>query len=93
MDSSHSEKISTKFHHNKNKTVKGIGKTLAVDNETSSSIESVDQFIDYFADGKETVISVNEDQSLSIVNTLHQELESRQSLPIDLATFVGKPYF
>ena len=42
IDSSYSEKTSTESHHNKNETAKGIGKTLAVDNETSSSIKPGD---------------------------------------------------
>ena len=68
--STHSNKILTEFCHNKKEAAKGIDKTLAVDNKTSNSVEPIDQFIDYLVEGKETVISVNEDQSISIVNAL-----------------------
>ena len=39
--------------------------------------ESVVQVIDYLIEGKETVIPGKEKASLNLVNTLHQELESR----------------
>ena len=95
IDISHSNKIPIEsHHHNKKKTAKGIRhKTLEIDNETKSSIESVDQFINYSVEGKETVISVNEDQSKFIVNALQQELESRQLPPLDLVPFDGNPCF
>ena len=93
IDISHSDKIPIESHHNKKKTAKGIDKTLEIDNETKSSIESVDQFINYLVEGKETVISVNEDQSISIVKALQQELESRQLPTINLVPFDGNLCF
>ena len=76
INSSHSEKISTESVHDKKELVKAIAKTLAVGNATSSSIEPVDQFIDYMVEGKETVVSVSEHQSISIVKAFQQELQS-----------------
>ena len=37
------------------------------------------------------VILVNEDQSISVVNTLQQELKSRQLPPFDFVTLYDNP--
>ena len=64
--------------------------------ETSSDrinplAEHIDEFIDKLAPGEETVLPISNLANFTVMNALHQELESREFPPIELMTFDRNP--
>ena len=58
---------------------------------TGKRCEPVDSFISSQVEGQETVISAVDKEGLAVPNALRQELETRQSPPMNLIWFEGKP--
>ena len=53
--------------------------------------EPINEFIDKPIEEEETVLPINNLANLTVMNSLHQELESRQLPPTELMTFDGNP--
>ena len=68
--------------------ISGKTKLQTSSNRINPLAEPIDEFID---EGEETVLPINNLANLTVMNALHQELESRQLLPIELMTFDGNP--
>ena len=69
----------------------GKTKLQTSSNRINPLAEPIDEFIDKLVEGEETVLPINNLANLTVMNALHQELESRQLPPIELMTFDGNP--
>ena len=58
-------------------------------NRINPLAEPIDEFIDKPVEGEETALTINNLANFTVMNILHQELESRQLPPSELMTFDG----